>query len=164
MRQIAVEPLTAEAFAAFGTVREVPAEPERRAFDDTLASLRAGARPRLSLRRVEPTGSWPHRASVMERHAQSSQTFIALSGGSWLVAVAPHGPDGRPDPAGLRAFFARPGQSVTYAPDVWHHPLVVFDRPTDFATLIWRDGSAADEEFVEIAPVTITGADERGAA
>lgn len=168
-RQIDVEPLTAEAFAAFGQVLEIPTEPGRRAFDDTLTSLRPDARARLSLRRVEPTSGLPYRATVMERHEHSSQTFIAMSGGDWLVAVAPHGDDGLPEPRRMRAYLARAGQCVTYAPNVWHHPLVVFAKPTIFAMFIWRDGTPGDEEFVDIAPITFAPAaiattGQRGAA
>jgi len=164
MHRVALAPLTAAAFAAFGRVLDMPGEPGRRALDETLTSRRAAARPSLSLRLVAPAAGLPLRATRMERHAHSSQTFIALNGGDWLVAVAPHGADGWPDVAQLRAFRARPGQSVTYAPDVWHLPLLALDRPTSFAMLIWRDGTAADEEFVDIAPVLITLAEARGAA
>ena len=35
-------------------------------------------------------------------------------------------------------------RGITYKPGVWHHPLIVLDRPADFACLIWEDGSAGD--------------------
>jgi ureidoglycolate lyase len=55
-----------------------------------------------------------------------------------------------------RAFVARAGQGVTYALGTWHHPLTVLDGPASFAVLMWRDGTTADEEFVQVAaPVTI---------
>jgi ureidoglycolate lyase len=38
---------------------------------------------------------------------------------------------------------------------VWHHELTVLDGPLGFGVFMWRDGTAGDEEFVDIAPVTI---------
>jgi ureidoglycolate lyase len=57
--------------------------------------------------------------------------------------------------ARARAFVAGPGQCVTYGADVWHHELTVLDGPLGFGVFMWRDGTAGDEEFVDIAPVTI---------
>jgi ureidoglycolate lyase len=47
---------------------------------------------------------------------------------------------------------------VTYAADTWHHPLTVLGGlPATFAVWMWRDGTAGDEEFVDIGPVRIEG-------
>ncbi|MGI4801394.1 MAG: ureidoglycolate lyase, partial [Janthinobacterium lividum] len=72
----------------------------------------------------------------------------------FLVLVAPHGADG-PDMEQAQAFLASPGQGITYGADVWHHPMAVLDTPARFATLIWRDGSADDEQFVDVQPFTL---------
>ena len=58
--------------------------------------------------------------------------------------------------ARAQAFLAGPGQGVTYGADVWHHPMAALDGPTRFAVLIWQDGSTDDEEFVDVAPFTLT--------
>jgi ureidoglycolate lyase len=43
----------------------------------------------------------------------------------------------------------------------WHHPVTVLDGPASFAVLMWRDGTAGDEEFVPVtAPLTIVLPDE----
>jgi ureidoglycolate lyase len=150
MRLIA-EPLTAEAFAPFGEVLEAPAAPGRAYIDAALSNRRADAKPSLSFSTREPT-ALPLRSSTMERHKHSSQSFIPMEAGRWLVLVAPHGADGGPDMARARAFCARPDQGVTYGADVWHHPSTVFDRTARFAIFMWKDGGPEDDEFVEVAP------------
>ena len=153
--RLVAEPLTAAGFAPFGDVLAPPAQPGRAYFADALANDRSTAQPSLSLSRIEPVPVGPLSAVMMERHAYSSQSFIALEAGRWLVVVAPHGPDGSPDMANARAFICGPRQGVTYRADVWHHPLTVLDAPATFAVLMWRDGSAGDEEFVDIKPHVI---------
>src|SRR5262249_35374261 len=45
---------------------------------------------------------------------------------------------------------------VTYAANVWHHPLTILDRPACFAMYMWLEGSNGDEEFFTLpAAVTI---------
>jgi len=154
MRLIA-EPLTAEAFAPFGEVLEGPAEPGRLRFEAALANRRPTAWPSLSLTCKAPLDSLPLRTRVMERHRFSSQSFVPMETGRWLVIVAPHAAGGGPDMARARAFVARPDQGVTYGVDVWHHPLAVLDRMARFAVLLWRDGTAADEEFVDVPTFTV---------
>lgn len=150
IRDISVEPLTAEAFAPYGEVLTAPAGAGRAYFEKALASLRPGAWPSISLARRLEVSSLPLVARQMERHEFSSQSFIPVETGRWLVVVAPHLSSGGPDPAKLRAFVAQPDQGVTYAADVWHHPLSILDRPATFAVVMWRDGTATDEEFVDL--------------
>ena len=97
----------------------------------------------------------PLKADLLERHEFSSQTFVPLDVGRWLIVVAPHATAGGPDLAGVRAFIATGKQGVTYKPNTWHHGLTVLDRPGRFAVFMWRDGGKGDEEFVPVAPFTI---------
>jgi ureidoglycolate lyase len=150
MRRITTEPLTAEAFAPFGEVLESPSAPGRAYIDQALENRRAGAKPSLSFTRALPKSA-PFASTTMERHEFSSQSFIPMEAGRWLVLVAPHGADGKPDMAKARAFLARPDQGVTYGANVWHHPSTVFDREARFAVFMWKDGTSADDEFVEVA-------------
>ncbi len=78
-----------------------------------------------------------------------------MDAGRWLAIVAPHGADGLPDMARAAAFLARADQGVTYGADVWHHPFTVIDQPGRFAVFMWKDGTAADDEFVEVAPFEV---------
>jgi ureidoglycolate lyase len=152
--RLTAEPLTAEAFAPYGEVLAAPATPGRTYVEAALANHRPHAHASLSFSRKLPA-SLPMASTTMERHRFSSQSFVPMEAGRWLVLVAPHGTDGLPDMAAARAFLARPDQGVTYAADVWHHPSTVFDQQADFAILMWQDGTAADDEFVTVPPFEV---------
>jgi ureidoglycolate lyase len=153
---IVAEPLQADAFKPFGDVLAAPPGGGRRTFGDGLANLRAHAEPNLTISRVEPDITFPLAIREFERHPFSSQSFVPMSVSRWLVIVAPPGPDGSPDGAMARAFLAGPGHGVTYRAGTWHHRLTVLDSNATFAVLMWRDGSADDEELWPLAqPVTV---------
>jgi ureidoglycolate lyase len=154
-RLVRARPLTRESFAPFGDVLEAPAAPGRAYFDDCLSSARPEARTSLSLSHVEPAAVLPLTARLMERHEFSSQSFIPLVVGRWLVIVAPPAAGGGPDVSAAEALVAGPGRGITYRLDTWHHPLTVLDRPAIFAVVMWRDGTARDEEFVQIDPFLV---------
>ena len=154
--RIVAEPLTAEAFKPYGAVLEGPAIAGRVYFNDTLANGRAQAPVSLSVATVAPTTELPLVVKVLERHEHSSQSFIPLSVSRYLVLATRDAPGGGPDVSRLRAFVARVGQGVTYAMGTWHHPVTVLDAPASFAVLMWRDGTADDEEFVPVSiPITV---------
>lgn len=154
--RIVAEPLTAQAFEPFGTVLEGTRAPGRVYVSDRLASGRPHAPISLSVATVAPKGGLPLAVSVLERHEHSSQTFIPLHVSRYLVLATLDAPGGGPDLSRLRAFVARAGQGVTYAMGTWHHPLTVLDGPATFAVLMWRDGTAGDEEFVPVTtPLTV---------
>jgi ureidoglycolate lyase len=153
--RLIVEPLAADPFAPFGEVLAVPHPTGRTYADRALANLRSSARPSLSLSRKEDLSSLPLVARQMERHEFSSQSFVPIEVGRWLVLVAPHAAGGGPDMSRARAFLAGPRQGVTYGANVWHHPLTILDRPAAFAIFMWLDGGKGDEEFFEL-PATVT--------
>ena len=153
MRVIA-EPLAEKGFAPFGEELTIPAS-GRTFFDGALANLRRSARPSLSLVRKEELSSLPLTQWRMERHAFSSQSFVPLEAGRWLLLVAPDA-GGAPDLRALRAFLAGPRQGITYFANIWHQPLSILDRSAAFAIFMWRDGGEGDEEFVTLpTPITI---------
>ncbi len=159
MRSIALESLDTTAFAPFGEVLTPPADGRRVYFENALANRRESAWPSLSIARIEEARALPLEAVQMERHPWSSQSFVPLCPVAYLVVVAPRRADGRPDVARARAFLAENGQGVTYAANTWHHPLTVLGGvPAAFAVWMWRDGTAGDEEFVDIEPFRV----ERG--
>ena len=131
-----------------------PGAPGRDYFERALANGRPGAWPSLSLTLREPVAE-PLAVTAMERHAWSSQSFVPLDPTRWLVLVAPHAAAGGPDMARAAAFVAGPGQGVTYGADIWHHGLTVLDAPARFAVFMWRDGTAGDEEFVDVEPFAV---------
>jgi ureidoglycolate lyase len=85
----------------------------------------------------------------LERHPHSTQSFLPLTVGRWLVVVAPTLPDGAPDAANAKAFVAGPEDAICIGRNVWHAGLTVLDRPAEFAMMMWRadagdDGVLAD--------------------
>ena len=153
--QIDPQPLTRAAFAPFGDVFDVPDTPGSTYYEDALGNLRPAARPSLSLSLKPETVDRPFTAELLERHEFSSQSFVPIDAGRWLVVVAPHAAAGGPDVAGVKAFIATASQGVTYRANIWHHGLTTLDRPGRFAIFMWRDGGPGDEEFVPVAPFTI---------
>ena len=153
--KIVAQPLTAEAFAPFGDVLAAPADPGRAYYEGGLGNARSDARASLSMVHRLPIAGLPFEANLLERHEFSSQTFLPLEGGRWVVIVCPHAAAGGPDLGGLRAFIARPDQGVTYRMNTWHHGLTVLDRPARLAVFMWRDGTKGDEEFVPVTPFTV---------
>jgi ureidoglycolate lyase len=151
--QIETAPLTAAAFEPFGEVMETPPEFQRVYFERALANGRTAAHPSFSMWRIKPLLARELVMRQMERHAFSSQTFLPLDAARYLVIVAPAGRE--PDPARLQAFVARGDQAITYRMGTWHHGLTVLDRPASFAVFMWRDGTAADEEFFDIVPTLV---------
>lgn len=151
---LTVEPLTDSAFAPFGDRLAAPEQAGRAWFGDALFSDRPAARPILGLSRIEQAGALPLTVRRMERHARSSQSFVPLDELAMLVVVAPD-MGGRPDLARARAFVAANGLGVTYAANVWHHPLTLLTAPARLAVWMWRDGGPEDEEFQDVPPFTV---------
>jgi ureidoglycolate lyase len=163
---IIAAPLDAGAIAPFGSVLDVAALPGRPVnenrglrFDlpvgldhDTGASSPSTAMYRLT------ASTFPFAIRQFERHPQSDQLFIPLAASACLVAVAPTGPDGRPDLTGIRAFIGRSGQAIVYRAGVWHLPLVSLGGEGTFLMQMWETGDAGrDCEVHDLpAPVTIT--------
>jgi ureidoglycolate lyase len=147
--RLTTEPLTAAAFAPYGQVLEMPAEAGRQDFAARLVNHRAGARPNFALIRVEPK-TLPLEIHTIERHPASSQAFVPLDGGRYLVVALPRGADGSPDPAHARAFVATAHQAINYDAGTWHVGVTVLDRPTSFCMMIFEDGGADDCHFREL--------------
>ena len=156
MKRLKIEPIDAKAFAPFGQLLP-PALPGRgrQELIEELQNDRASGRPRLSIATTEPK-TLPLTAGQMERHVHSSQTFAPLDCASYLVMVAPHGEGGMPDFEKIRAFRVPGDTGVNYKADTWHHPLSPLERIGRFAILTFVDGSATDEQFVDLPqPVLI---------
>jgi ureidoglycolate lyase len=154
-RTLALDPLTRDAFAPFGDVISLDGArhfainggtTER--FHD-LAKIDLGAadgRALVNVFRGQPR-ALPFEVTMMERHPHGSQAFIPLSGGRYLVVVAPAGPF---DERRLRAFAVAGGVGVNYARGVWHHPLIALDTVADFL-VIDRGGSLPNCDEIELS-------------
>ena len=167
-RTLAIEPLTKAGFAPFGVVIERAGAEIRMINEGTTTRYHAlsqvdvvagGGMPILSIFAGTPRPA-PIAVSMMERHPLGSQAFMPLSDHDWLVVVAPtNADDSAPDFDGLRCFQVRGDQGVSYAPNVWHHPLLVCQQQ-DFliADRAGPDGELASvnlQEHWEDAPVAV---------
>jgi len=146
------QPLTAEAFAPFGDVIAMDGPPQTINYGAThkfsdLAAVRAesGGRVAVHLYRSTPP-AYPFALRVMENHPLGSQLFMPLSGGPYLVVVAPRG---HFDPDAIRVFVAGPGQGVNYAPGTWHHYSLALGAVSDFL-VIDREGPGDNLEEVTL--------------
>ncbi|MCJ2136362.1 ureidoglycolate lyase [Methylobacterium sp. J-026] len=160
-RSVLARPLTAEAFAPFGTVIDGAGAAPRpmnaglaRRFHD-LAEVEVvgeGARTVIGLVEAEPY-ALPLRLSLVERHPLGAQAFVPLSTAPFLVVVCPD-EGGRPGPP--QAFVTtRPHQGICYARGTWHGVLTPFGAPQDFV-VIDRGGPGGNlEEYVFTDPWTV---------
>lgn len=155
MRELTPEPLTAEAFAPFGSVIHASDAADRIDINqghavryDRLADVDAGdggGIPVISLIRAKPLGELVLRQ--FENHPLGSQSFIPLNRRPYLVAVAPAGPF---DPGAIRLFRAEGQQGVHYRKGVWHHFLLVLED-SEFL-VVDRAGPGDNCEIVDLAP------------
>ena len=123
-----------------------------------LASLRADAAANLAVFEIRRRGR-PLVVDWLERHSASTQVFLPLSPGRYLVVVAGPTKELPPDPASARAFLAPDGTGITYRPGVWHHGLMPLDRPMRFAMLVWEDEGPGDCEVADLPwPLRVEGA------
>ncbi len=147
---IALKPLDAASFAPFGQVISRPARVgDRASYEAGLSSRRPRATIRLWVNRVRPTTP-PLVAMKLERHRYSSQTFLPLSVSRYIVITAPSLASGAPDVDGIVGFVAEGTQGITYAADVWHHPICALDESASFTVLMWQDDSPGDEEWATL--------------
>jgi ureidoglycolate lyase len=155
MRELTPEPLTAAAFAPFGSVIQASGDAVKIDINqghavryDALAGVDVadgGGVPVISLFRARPLDALVLR--TFERHPLGSQSFVPLSGRPYLVAVAPSGAF---DAASIRLFRAAPDQGVHYRKGVWHHFLLVLEE-SDFL-VVDRAGPGDNCEEVALTP------------
>jgi len=130
---LTAEPLTAAAFASFGSVIESAGggdavnggtslrhEPVR-----SLDLVRDGGRAALAIYEALPR-SFPVDVVELERHRLSDQVFLPLGRPlRCVVLVAPAGAE--PSAASCRAFLSDGHQGVRIGAGTWHHGLLSLD-------------------------------------
>ena len=157
MTALRLGPPDAGAFAPFGRLVAAPADAGARAqHGEALRAHAPGTAPALHVNHVAPS-RLPLAVAEVERHPHAAQCFFPLDVARYVVLVMPSGPDGRPDPGGALGFLMPPESGVIYAPGTWHMGATVLERPGAFVVLMWR-GSERDDEFAQIAPLTLLGA------
>ncbi len=153
MEKLQLEPLTAEAFAPFGTVMDTALAELRMINGGTTERFHAlamadtdteGGKTILSLFRGQPR-EFPYAVDMMERHPLGSQAFFPVTQGDWIAVVAP---DAAGRPGQPRAFRVPGHVGVQYARNVWHHPLIAVDKPSDFLVMD-REGGGTNLEEVK---------------
>lgn len=158
------QPLTRDAFAAFGDVIEMAGaehypinQGTTERYHDLAKVDVAGddGEPLISIFRGQPRAR-PIQLELMERHPLGSQAFYPLQDRDWLLVVS-LSQDPR-DTDNLQAFRATGSQGVNYGRNVWHHPLLVLEPDSDFL-IIDRGGPGDNLEetsFDDAAPVHLT--------
>ena len=153
---VQLEPLEPGPFAPFGDVAVRPTGLRRRTLPTALDCAEQASQIALWISGAAAIGNLPLRLTVLERHPYSAQTFIPLDAGRYLVTVCAADPEGRPNLRTLRAFLAFSHQTVTYARNVWHHPMTVLDKAMEFAVAMGMTGRGDDDVFQNLdASVTI---------
>lgn len=151
------QPLTAEAFAPFGSLAAIDAAGGRAVNQDRgrripgigdLVHDAAATRPVLDVYHLKPS-PLPFTLACFERHVLTSQVFIPIRCARLLLAVAPDDANGQPDVARARALIADGDSIIHYRAGVWHAPLIALDGSASLSMLMWEAGDARDcEELV----------------
>ena len=166
-RTVAVDDLTDDAFAPFGTVVRTPSRPNDatgpgwRWWAETVV-LEDDGRP-WSVGYLDLEPATPPSFDWAERHLRSQEAIVPVSGGC-LVYVAPpyhpEEPDRLPPFEAFRVFRVPPGSGVVMHPAVWHGAPIVEDEAAKAIVLLLA-GTGRDDVTVvrfEDAPIMI----ERG--
>jgi ureidoglycolate lyase len=151
IRILTISPLSREAFAPFGDVVEAAGAAPiaiNQGFAERVNGLatidvgQEGGETNISLFTARPRPA-PIAIKLMERHPLGSQLFYPLQDRDWLVVVCtdPHASDT------YRAFRATGRQGVNYAPNTWHHPLLVRDADSRFL-IVDRKGPGKNLEEI----------------
>lgn len=162
-RTLVAQPLTRAAFAPFGDVIEsgldtplsINGGMTERFHDLAVVDLGLeGSRALINIFETQPY-AMPLRVAMLERHPLGSQAFIPMNGSPFLVVVAPAGDVA--DIAGIQAFVTNGRQGVNYGRGVWHHPLVVTERPASFL-VVDRGGpghNCDEQHFAKVDVVSV---------
>jgi ureidoglycolate lyase len=154
VKTITLSKLTQETFSGFGRVIDTT-DPEGHGFsvnegraerfnypqlfnhDDGMGD------PNLAIYKITPS-NLPVTIERLERHPNSSQIFLPIVSGHYLICVAPPDLRGLPDVSMIMAFIVPPEIGISYHPQTWHLPLMVLENPGTFAMMMWNDGTNND--------------------
>lgn len=139
-----VAPITAEAFAPYGTLLKPEEDGKPFGSDEAQLVLDRGT-PRFYVMRLHRREKVFNRIT---RHLAVTQCLASVGGKPWLLAVAPpldpDNPQGEPDITQLRAFLIPGDVAVAMHRSTWHAG-PFFDEPTqDFFNLELADTNQVD--------------------
>lgn len=125
-------------------------------FPDVLATGDTPGRHGFAILCPQPVAGHTVTITTLERHPHSTQSFVPIRAGRWLVVLAPTLPDGSPDLANVKSFLAGPEDAICIGRNVWHAGLTVLEGPAEFAMMMWR-ADAGDDGVVHqlTAPITL---------
>lgn len=155
-RVLQAAPLSREAFAPFGSMIACPGNGEPRGVNEGTAERwddqspcdnpRAAAKLNVATFQARPR-PLPFDLVTLEKHPFSTQIFVPLHASRYVVVVG----EGDAAPERLHAFVVPGDVGIAYAPNVWHHTLIVLDSPASFACFVYEDGSADDCIVTQLA-------------
>lgn len=136
--ELQTQPLTTNAFKAFGEIIEATGEPDKiinqglcgRYHDLAQLDFTTG-KAGLSVFNAEAR-SLPFKLEMMERHPEGSQAFIPMHQYPFLIIVS-HDKNGVPDTP--ISFISKPGQGINIFKNTWHGVLCPLHAPGLFAVI-----------------------------
>jgi ureidoglycolate lyase len=150
MMPITIAPLTAEAFAPFGTVVVHRGDDPLMRYPEALEHTAEAAQMTMAVLRMETAFHGRIEIARLERHPYSAQSFIPLKGGRSLLVVCPTAADGRPMLADAKALVAGADQGVTYRRNVWHRSVTALEAPSEYVVLMHQTGRGDDNVFHDL--------------
>lgn len=156
VKGIKVEPLTAEAFAPFGTVIEVP-----KTGPDHFGEIFSMWQNLGDVSALEGKGSIvylvnkrrPFVLDIMERHKQGIEVFFPVKGQS-ILAVAPPS-EHVPGPENIRCFYIDGTKPYIINKDVWHWSTFPLGDEAGFFLIFKKGLPHQDVEERRMDPVPI---------
>ncbi len=157
------QPLSSEAFAAFGEVIDLDANSlaqnnALKVMDinqgltkryNALASIDAGdegGKPIISIFHTQPI-ALPHQVTEMERHPLGSQAFIPLGDKPYYVLCAPEAK--KVTARDLKLFITNGRQGVNLFKNTWHHYQLVLGEASSYL-VIDRQGKGSNLELAKV--------------
>ncbi|MFT3689403.1 ureidoglycolate lyase [Paenirhodobacter sp.] len=163
--KITAQPLTKEAFSAFGDVLSADGAPDRiinagmcgRYHDRARLDFGPEGRAGVSVFKAIPR-ALPYTFDLLERHPEGSQTFVPMTADPFLVIVAPD-EGGRPGTP--LALVTRGDQAISFHRGTWHGVLTPLAEPGLFVVFDRIGATPNLEEVVLATPVTVVKAPEQ---
>ena len=163
MQSIQIQKLTRKNFAAFGEVischeqdffhiNDVHTERYHALVE---IQISGNAKAGISIFRNIKATTLPLKISMLERHPHGSQAFIPMQGQPFLVVVAQALNPRQPDLNQIYAFITDGSQGVNYRAGTWHHPLLTFEAPSNFA-VVDRIGEGHNCDVYRFSEIEIT--------
>ena len=136
--ELQTQPLTTNAFRAFGEIIDATGEPDKiinqglcgRYHDLVQLDFTTG-KAGISVFNAEAR-SLPFKLEMMERHPEGSQAFIPMHQYPYLIIVS-HDKNGVPDTP--ISFISKPGQGINIFKNTWHGVLCPLHSPGLFAVI-----------------------------